>query len=142
MEPTSDLYYQLITRRIEMLRLLAAALRQSQKAVTARDLDGIYQGTLQQENLCAGIRFLDQEIKTAKNSSGPGAQRTSQEIGLIEDLLTAESEVRYLNRVQAGLLRRSRRSVNVLVNFLANYLGTYEACGNRAQSSFPIGVGV
>jgi hypothetical protein len=43
----------------------------------------------------------------------------------MDDLEVVQKRVRRLNRVYTGLLRRSRRSINVLVNVMAKYIGTY-----------------
>jgi hypothetical protein len=43
----------------------------------------------------------------------------------LNDLAVVQKRVRRLNRVYAGLLSRSRRSINVLINVMANYMGTY-----------------
>jgi hypothetical protein len=43
----------------------------------------------------------------------------------LHDLATVQRSVQRLNRVYSGLLRRSRRSINVLINVMANYAGTY-----------------
>jgi len=43
----------------------------------------------------------------------------------MDDLAMVQGSVRRLNRVYSGLLRRSRRSINVLINVMANYAGTY-----------------
>ncbi len=134
----TTLYLQLIERRIEMLRLLAAALRQSHQAIAELNLAGIYEATLQQENLCAGIRFLDRELKAAEGFCSPDTEQFQH---WVRQLGAAEAEVRHLNRIQAGLIRRSRRSVNVMVNFLANYSSTYEAPAPRTTADIPAGVG-
>ena len=44
---------------------------------------------------------------------------------LMGGLKTIQADVRRLSRVHSELLRRSRRTVNVLLNFLAHYSGTY-----------------
>ena len=46
---------------------------------------------------------------------------------LMGGLKAIQADVRRLSRVHLELLRRSRRSVNVLLNFLAHYSGTYPA---------------
>jgi len=43
----------------------------------------------------------------------------------MDDLEVARKRVRRLNRVYAGLLRNSRRSINVLITVMAKYIGTY-----------------
>ncbi len=56
---------------------------------------------------------------------------------IMQDHATVEKALRRLNRVYAGLLRRSRRSINVLSNVMASYLGTYDPPPNRHAWSLP-----
>jgi hypothetical protein len=56
---------------------------------------------------------------------------------VMEELAAAQKTVRRLNRVYAGLLRRSRRSINVLINVMASYLGTYSPGPGRGALSVP-----
>jgi hypothetical protein len=138
-----------------MLRSLGEALRSSQDAVGRLDVTQIYQHTLEQENLCGRIQNLDREIKkvqqalaarlrlqAANSDSGRLAQRVDAALAerlrlAAKELHEAQVEVRLRNRVQAGLLRRSRRSVNIMMNFMANYLETYRAVvvGGASRSS-------
>lgn len=134
-----DLFFRLLERRIQTLHLLSAVLRESQKALVEMDLNGIYQNTTQQENLCTGIHVIDRDLKLAQEKT-PAAQTDAQSQmrlhSLAKELADAQAEVGYLNRVQTGLLRRLRRSVNVMVNFLANYSETYQAPGYGAARNF------
>jgi hypothetical protein len=52
---------------------------------------------------------------------------------LLGGLKAIQADVRRLSRVHSELLRRSRRSVNVLLNFLAHYAGTYPLPVTRAK---------
>jgi hypothetical protein len=51
---------------------------------------------------------------------------------VMDDLEVVQKRVRRLNRVYAGLLRRSRRSIHVLINVMANYLGTSSPSPGRS----------
>jgi hypothetical protein len=50
---------------------------------------------------------------------------------VMDDLAVVQNTVRRLNRIYAGLLRRSRRSINVLINVMASYRGTYSPSPGR-----------
>lgn len=131
----------LLKRRVAALRLLAAGLEASCTALTNLDLSGIHQGIAQQENLCSEIRFLDEEMRRLHHAlfqqAGPAEgigpmEELAQfldpggvkQLGdLFAELQTCHARVRYLNSVHGGLLRRSRRSVNVLMNFLSGPAG-------------------
>jgi hypothetical protein len=96
-----------------------------------------------QKSLCSGIRTLDDELRVLEGqlAAAFGLQPEKMSLTALEKLCDADSSwqlrqalndlavvqkrVRRLNRVYAGLLSRSRRSINVLINVMANYLGTY-----------------
>jgi hypothetical protein len=54
---------------------------------------------------------------------------------LMGGLKTIQADVHRLSRVHSELLRRSRRSVNVLLNFLAHYSGTYPLPLSRSNGT-------
>jgi len=136
-------YSELLERRLVTLRLLAVDLEESRKAFVDLDLPAIHRHISQQERLCTEIRLLDAELKDelqkppckgapAENLSlpakldvqvNPDSARQLQL--LLGGLKAIQADVRRLSRVHSELLRRSRRSVNVLLNFLAHYSGTY-----------------
>jgi hypothetical protein len=60
----------------------------------------------------------------------------------MDDLAVVQNTVRRLNRVYAGLLRRSRRSINVLINVMASYCGTYSPSPGRNALRFPSQAGM
>lgn len=136
-------YLELLERRLATLRLLAADLDESRSAYVTLDLRAMHQHISHQENLCAEIRLLDAELQAMKGKLGelaaagqipatqaeleaqldPASARQLQL--LLGGLKAIQADVRRLSRVHSELLRRSRRSVNVLLNFLAHYSGTY-----------------
>jgi hypothetical protein len=136
-------YLELLERRLVTLRLLAANLDESRSAYVELDLRRMHQHISHQENLCAEIRLLDTELtslreKLAKTGTAgglpPGLGELEAQLDpasarqlhwLLSGLKTIQADVRRLSRVHSELLRRSRRSVNVLLNFLAHYSGTY-----------------
>lgn len=143
MKLETNRYLTLLEQRLFLLQLLATGLRQSRKAFVNLDLNGIHQCVAEQESLCNQIRFLDQELNALQQQCGRGrdAVEPATDAGLLvgdddaglsprlqqvfDSLSVAQTEVRHLNEVHAALLRRSRRSVNVLMNCLANYEATY-----------------
>jgi hypothetical protein len=136
-------YLELLERRLVTLRLLAADLDESRSAYVELDLRGIHQHISHQENLCTEIRLLDEELNSLREElTGPAAAgelpsalskleaqldpASARQLQLlISGLKAIQADVRRLSRVHSELLRRSRRSVNVLLNFLAHYSGTY-----------------
>jgi chromosome segregation ATPase len=136
-------YLELLERRLATLRLLATDLDESRSAYVTLDLRSMHQHIVRQENLCTEIRLLDAELQNMKEKlralaaageipsslSELEAQldpTSARQLHLLMGGLKAiQADVRRLSRVHSELLRRSRRSVNVLLNFLAHYTGTY-----------------
>jgi uncharacterized protein YhaN len=136
-------YLELLEKRLETLRLLATDLDESRAAYVTLDLRSMHQHISRQENLCTEIRMLDGELQNMKESlrslaAAGEMPSTLNELEaqldpisarqlhvLLGGLKAIQADVRRLSRVHSELLRRSRRSVNVLLNFLAHYSGTY-----------------
>jgi chromosome segregation ATPase len=136
-------YLELLEKRLATLRMLATDLDESRAAYVSLDLRSMHQHTARQENLCAEIHMLDSELLSMKESlrNLVAAGEMPATLGELEaqldpmsarqlhvllgGLKAIQSDVRRLSRVHSELLRRSRRSVNVLLNFLAHYSGTY-----------------
>ena len=144
MRPEIDCYLNLLERRLDRLRCLARELKESQAAFTAMDLERITHYVDYQENLCDEIRSLDVQIRglnqklniafhTELNAVAPetlfpyldeGSGRKLRVIA--RGLANIQAEVKRLNRVQSEMLRRSRQSVNVLINVMAQYTCRFE----------------
>lgn len=138
-------YLDLLGKRLATLRLLAADLDESRSAYVTLDLRQMHQHTSRQETLCTEVRLLDGELQRMKEKLRTLAiagelPTTLSELEaqldpasarqlhlLLGGLKAIQADVRRLSRVHSELLRRSRRSVNVLMNFLAHYSGTYPA---------------
>ena len=146
-------YLLLLERRLATLRLLAADLDESRSAYVTLDLRAMHQHTSHQENLCTEIRTLDSELHDLQGKltglaaageipstlGGPEAQfdpiSARQLHLLLGGLKAIQADVRRLSRVHSELLRHSRRSVNVLLNFLAHYSGTYPVPVARSKGT-------
>jgi hypothetical protein len=136
-------YLELLERRLATLRMLAADLDASRSAYVTLDLRAMHQHIARQENLCTEIRTLDTELQNMREQLR-GLVATGEMPATLGDLeaqldpssarqlhlllgglKTIQADVRRLSRVHSELLRRSRRTVNVLLNFLAHYSGKY-----------------
>src|SRR5579872_3988692 len=144
-------YLELLERRLATLRLLAADLDESRSAYVTLDLRAMHQHISQQEHLCTEIRMLDAELQAMKGKltglaaagempatlgelEGQLDPSSARQLHLLLGGLKAiQADVRRLSRVHSELLRRSRRSVNVLLNFLAHYSGTYPLPAARSK---------
>jgi hypothetical protein len=107
------------------------------------DLEAIREHVLYQKSLCSEIRSLDDELRVLRRQMAvaSGLQPEGMSLGafqglcdadsslqlrqVMDDLEVVQKRVRRLTRVYTGLLRRSRRSINVLISVMANYIGTY-----------------
>ena len=148
-------YIGLLKRRVASLRLTARELRECRKSFTGMDLEAIREHISYQKSLCSGISALDDELRVLRGqmavASGlqpegmsPAAFQGLCDAGsslqlrqVMDDLEVVQKRVRRLNRVYAGQLRRSRRSINVLINLMANYIGTYSPSPGGSARSFP-----
>ena len=158
--PQTRQYIELLKRRVASLRLTARELRECRESFTSMDLEAIREHVLYQKSLCSEIRSLDDELRVLRRqmavASGlqPEGMSVAAFDGLVDadsslqlrqvrdDLAVVQKSVRRLSRVYAGLLRRSRRSINVLINVMANYIGTYSPSPGRSAWSFPWQVGM
>jgi len=153
-------YIVLLKRRVASLRLMARELLECRESFTSMDLEAIREHVLYQKSLCFEIRALDDELRVlgrqmavASGLQPEGMSRAAFE-GLcdadsslqlrqvMDDLEVVQRRVRRLNRVYAGLLRRSRRSIHVLINVMANYIGAYSSSPGGSAWSFPWWVGM
>jgi CHAD domain-containing protein len=148
-------YIELLKRRVASLRVTARELRECRESFTRMDLDAIWEHICYQKSLCAEIRALDDELGVLRRQLAAAAGlepkgmsaavfarlfdtgSASQLRQVMDDHAAIQKAVRRLNRVYAGLLRRSRRSINVLSNVMASYLGTYSPPPGRNAWSFP-----
>lgn len=127
----------LLGERLRLLDSLAVELRACSNAMVALDLDAIHQRVAQQEQVCQQIRSVDHEIEVLQQRWS--AEERSEALPAVKDLLgrisTAQTEVRRLNSAHAALLRRSRRTLRAMINFVNFYGGRYEV--NRAAVVTP-----
>ncbi|HMD83914.1 MAG TPA: flagellar export chaperone FlgN [Terriglobia bacterium] len=146
-----QLYLELLERRLTTLRMLATDLDESRSAYVTLDLRSMHQHISRQENLCTEIRMLDTELQNMKEklrglAASGEMPATLGELEaqldpmsarqlhlLLGGLKAIQADVRRLSRVHSELLRRSRRSVNVLLNFLAHYSGRYPVPAPRSK---------
>jgi len=118
----------LLGERLRLLDSLAVELRACSNAMVALDLDAIHQRVAQQEQVCQQIRSVDREIEVLQQRWSD--EERSEVLPAVKDLLgrisTAQTEVRRLNSAHAALLRRSRRTLRAMMNFVNFYGGRYQ----------------
>jgi len=93
----------------------------------------------EQEELCRQIQSLHPAIDTLQRTCSQqldlrrfDAARRPEEVAWAErlrnvmrELGETQAEVRRLNQIHAAYLRRSRRTIDMMMNFLGNYAFTY-----------------
>lgn len=139
MNPELETYLALLERRLSLLRLLAQEFVDSRKEFVALDLDGMYRRISEQEELCRQIQRLHPAIHALQqtcaiqigmeNRRAPGnsenAEWAERLTGVMQEIGKAQAEVGRLNQIHAAYLRRSRRTIHVLMNFIGSYAMTY-----------------
>jgi FlgN protein len=151
MSPELETYLELLEKRLSLLRLLAQEFVDGRKEFVALDLDGMYRRISEQEELCRQIHRLHPAIQALQQTcakqlgldGGPAQAAPEKEVWaerlarVMQELGKAQAEVGRLNQIHAAYLRRSRRTVQVLMNFLANYAMTYACPAEPALPAAP-----
>lgn len=122
MDANAALYLELLERRAELLNLLALELREAQPSIVGIDVAEIDRQSMRQESLCAELRFTWGELASlrsvqAESLASDQKNRWNAAIAANEK---AAADLTRVQSVQAALLRRSRRSINVLMNVLSS----------------------
>jgi hypothetical protein len=134
-----ETYLVLLERRLSLLRLLAREFVDCRKEFVALDLDGMYRRISEQEELCRQIQRLQPAIQALQQkcathlgleNRGAGGNPEYSEWAerlrrVMQELGKAQAEVGRLNQIHAAYLRRSRKTISVLMNFIGNYAMTY-----------------
>jgi flagellar FlgN protein len=137
--------FDLIERRLALMRALADSLERAQTAVAQSNLVEITGHTARQRELCAAVRQLESEarqfvadaaiadetrpqnIRTRQSQSGVSPLMQQRWNAVAEELSELEIRVGQLNRIYGALLRRARRTVDIFCRVLASSAVTYAA---------------
>lgn len=151
MSTESARFLELLECRLALLGSLAEALSAARLDVVSLDITGLEERVREQERLCREIRTLDSELDRVQKQCGarvaagsnrasaggdaetPEAQRCRE---TIERLARVQSKVKQLNQEHQALLRRSRRTVNALLNSYHSFAMTY---ANPAEERVAVG---
>jgi hypothetical protein len=146
MSADTQKYLELLETHLALLRALAREFVDGRKEFMALDVDGIYRRICEQEELCRQIERLQSAIRSLQQKCagefGPGGSVAASHpedracAGRVARVLLeigkAHAEVGRLNQIHAAYLRRSRRTANVLLNFIGSYAMTYSRPGESA----------
>lgn len=148
MSAESTRYLKLLERRLDLLGALSDTLAKSRDDFVSMDLGAMERRIAEQEQFCKQIGALDADITTAqvrcaKNAgllpctngiswpSVPGSdpsQDKSIQI-LMGRIAVAQTELKKINDAHQATLRRSKRTVQVLLNLFNSFAPTYSAPG-------------
>jgi len=117
-------FLEVLERRLETLRFLADELRQSTDAVVNLDLLRLDRVTDRQRTLCKELAALNGELaewegKLPQGVTPAGAEVVAHYQELQQEMSGLQGEIARLSRVHQALLRRARRSTQVMANVLA-----------------------
>jgi len=135
--------FELLVRRLALMRELAGSLEQAQNAVVRSDLPGMDGRTAQQREICEALRQLETEASRHPRCTAIADKSRNQKAEmqfpgdavsplvrqrwetLAQELTQVEIRVGELNRVYGALLRRARRTVQIFNRVLASSAITY-----------------
>jgi hypothetical protein len=141
----SKQYLALLEKRLLLLEALSSKLTAARADFIALDLDSIHTGLREQERICVQIRVLDSDISRTqlRYSKLVGLPARQNEIswpadtadsenavankihGTMLRLAAAQAQLKRVNDTHQCLLRRSRRSVQALLNLFQSYAPEY-----------------
>jgi hypothetical protein len=112
----------LVDHCLGLMRELENALRKTGAAIVAADLRDMERQSARQREICAAIGELHEHMRKGVASSGETREVSRYRE---EEWRAALNRVWNLNRVQAGLVRRGRRTVDIFCRVLASSAATY-----------------
>ncbi|MGB2592274.1 MAG: flagellar export chaperone FlgN [Candidatus Acidiferrum sp.] len=131
-------FLELLEDRLALLGSLAEALTAARLDVMSLDIDGLEARIGEQERLCREIRSLDVQLDRVQRQCGEhvagraaggrdaaGDSETVRRRETLERLMRVQANVKQLNQEHQALLRRSRRTVNALLNSYHTFAMTY-----------------
>jgi hypothetical protein len=134
MNPDIEKYVTLLERRLFLLRALAQQFITCRKEFIGMDLDGMYRRIAEQEELCRQLRSQCPSIRSLQRTWAVpmdvvqrDATRGDEALAwnarlraVLLELRDAQAQIRQLSQIQAAYLRRSSRTVQMLMNFIGN----------------------
>jgi hypothetical protein len=135
--------FELLQRRLALMRQLAVSLELVQSAVVHSDRSAIDGYSAEQRGICEALRQIEIEAcgRTLHSPLGSGSSEQKNRVRLPEgavspqlqqswqalsnELSEVELRVSQLNRVYGALLRRAQRTLEIFMRVLANSANTY-----------------
>jgi hypothetical protein len=143
-KPENEHYLRLLERRLALLDSLTKTLADSRADFVALNLDAMHTRIGDQQRFCAQIQALDGDITSAQmrcakwcsqrpraseiwwpELDGDDAVAGERIRAAMQRIAAAQAELKRLNDTHRALLRRSRRTVGILLNLFQSYAPTY-----------------
>jgi FlgN protein len=131
-------YLELLEERLALLGSLATALTAARLDIVSLDIDGLEARISEQDRLCTEIRALDLQLDRVQQQCtahlGPASLQAAGAPPdpafvrcreTLDRLTRVQATVKQLNNEHQALLRRSRRTVNALLNSYHSFAITY-----------------
>jgi len=145
----STRYLKLLERRLDLLCALADTLAKSRNDFVSVDLGAMERRIAEQEQVCKQIRSLDADITSAQvrcaesaglrpctdaiswppTRGGDAAQQDEQIRIMLGRIAAAQTQLKRINGAHQAMLRRSKRTVQILLNLFNSFAPTYAAPG-------------
>ncbi len=148
MTSESTRYLKLLERRLDLLGALSDTLAKSRTDFVSMDLGAMERRIAEQEQFCKQIRSLDADITNAQvrcaqsaglrpctdaiswSPASGGDVRQDEQIQItLGRIAAAQVELKRINDSHQAMLRRSKRTVQVLLNLFNSFAPTYSAPG-------------
>ncbi len=148
MTSESTRYLKLLERRLDLLGALADTLAKSRNDFVSMDLGAMERRIAEQEQFCKQIRSLDTDITSAQvrcaqsvglrpctdaiswpSTPGGNAAQDEQIRAMLGRIAAAQTQLKRINSAHQAMLRRSKRTVQVLLNLFNSFAPTYAAPG-------------
>jgi hypothetical protein len=110
--------------RVLLLREMLSSFQKAQRSIVLADLKGMEKHLTAQHQMCLALMALGDSLSEQISSDASAAERARWN-NLTQDLQEMERRAHHLGRVQAALLRRSRRAQELMARLLATTAVTY-----------------
>jgi len=150
MKTDSERYLSLLEKRLGLLEDLSKTMAACRTDFIAMDLESMQSRIQEQERFCSEIQNLDKHITNAQircaDLTGisprtneifwPATSDSDDGLGdrireTMQRVAAAQTELKRLNGAHQAMLRRSRTTVGVLINFLQSYAPSYSVPPTR-----------
>jgi hypothetical protein len=117
------------------LNALSTALTSAKAAIAACKIEELEESTVIQRHLCEQLESASLEIRHVKPQALPAGLEAGTEAALRERWQKAHASVQQVNKEVQGVLWRSQRTVNALVNAFRMFEGNYAVEALKQTSS-------